>query len=462
LRPVPAGQSALVEREPLADQPDVELHILTPPPSARSGPHVAAVAFPAHWSVADAKRLIYRELEECCLQPAGRCLHWSEDDSAIELVLGRLAGPTLDVPLDEGITERVEVHSGRTGAVRFACAAGWTRPRVETWLAERLQLRDRGRTALLSTVYRSRPVLAHFVSDLFFGGSCRPAEDTPAASRGLPPVEFVPVPALGAPRDGPRPRTGSSSGPAFVPAGHGGPGAVAVKAPRLRALRGGAGLEMDLADSRPVEHLPAELRALLPRHGLVNYLEACAVVTALESLLADAAFAQAVASWQSSRAACCQTGSPCQPAAGSPAHGPAIAVIALYPAQVELLRLLLRRSPAVAGCTWPIEVGLPAAFRQRECLAALVSLTRSHTHRAVSYGEGPHSLAEACTRAAERLLLFGDPATLARRVQWQGALDHLDEPSAQAERSLVARLVACLQGQGSHERAFCLREGGGV
>jgi superfamily I DNA and/or RNA helicase len=125
-----------------------------------------------------------------------------------------------------------------------------------------------------------------------------------------------------------------------------------------------------------------------------------------------------------------------------------VAVIALYPAQAELLRLLLARSPAVAAATLAVEVGTPAAFRHRDCLVALVSLTRSHSHRAVPLGDGPQALAEALTRAAGRLVLFGDPATLARRSQWQGALDHLDEHAARAERRLVGQLVESLEGQG--------------
>jgi hypothetical protein len=221
---------------------------------------------------------------------------------------------------------------------------------------------------------------------------------------------------------------------------------------------------VDLAENRPLEQVPAELRAALPRHGLVNYLEARAVVQSLENLLADPAFRDAAAQWQADRAAPCAQAGPACPshAGGGMGHCPAVAVMALYPAQADLLRLLLRHSPALADLPWAVEVGLPATFRQRECLAALVSLTRSHTHRAVSYGDGPQSLAEACTRAADRLILFGDPATLARRTQWQGALDHLDEGAAQAERGLAAGLLACIQGQGPQARALRLREGGGV
>jgi len=89
----------------------------------------------------------------------------------------------------------------------------------------------------------------------------------------------------------------------------------------------------------------------------------------------------------------------------------------------------------------------------------LVSLTRSHTHRAVTFGDSPQTLALALTRARDRLLLFGDPGTLVRRSQWLGRLDHLDEAAAARERELIAQLVRYLQGHGPHPRAFHLREG---
>jgi superfamily I DNA and/or RNA helicase len=127
-----------------------------------------------------------------------------------------------------------------------------------------------------------------------------------------------------------------------------------------------------------------------------------------------------------------------------------VGVIALYAAQAELLRRLIERSAALAASGLSVEVGTPATFRQRECLAALVSLTRSHSHRAVTFGEGPHALALALTRAASRLQLFGDPGTLARRTQWGGPVDHLDEAAAARERALVSRLLAHLHGPAPH------------
>jgi hypothetical protein len=189
--------------------------------------------------------------------------------------------------------------------------------------------------------------------------------------------------------------------------------------------------------------MPAEVRAALPGHGLVNYPEARAVVQALEALLADEAFRAASADWQRRALGC-----------------PSVAVMALFPAQVELLRILVRRSAGLAGSGVPVEVGPPAAFHQRECLVALLSLTRSHTHRAVPYADGPATWAQALTRCASRLVLFGDLGTLARRGQWQGALDHLDEWAGRREQALVGRLLGYAQGHGAHPKAFRLRESG--
>jgi superfamily I DNA and/or RNA helicase len=136
--------------------------------------------------------------------------------------------------------------------------------------------------------------------------------------------------------------------------------------------------------------------------------------------------------------------------------------MALYPSQVELIRLLMHRHPALAGKAVRVEVGLPSAFRQREFPVALLSLTRSHGHRAVTYGDHPQTLVQALTRASARLVIFGDPGTLLRRSQWQGSVDHLDETSAGRERHLIAQLVRYIQGHGRHSRAFRLREGSSV
>src|SRR5262249_12362005 len=115
---------------------------------------------------------------------------------------------------------------------------------------------------------------------------------------------------------------------------------------------------------------------------------------------------------------------------------PAVAVLALFPAQARLLQLLVSRSAVIAAAAVPVAEGLPAALAHRECFLALVSLTRSHTHRAVPFSDPPRALVLAFTRAVARLVLFGDPGTLTRRSQWHGALDHLDELAGRLEQAL--------------------------
>jgi hypothetical protein len=203
--------------------------------------------------------------------------------------------------------------------------------------------------------------------------------------------------------------------------------------PRSERPRGGAGLELDLADPRHRERLPKEVRDDLPHHGFVNYLEAQKVVQTLAGLVRE-------------------------PRLLRPEGGPAVAVLALYPGQAELIRQLAAADPALASAASLYEVTVPADWRHREAPVVLLSLTRSHTHRAVSYGDGPQTLVLALTRARDRLILFGDPGTLARRSHWEGGLDHLDEPAAQCERDLVAKMVRWLHGQGTSPPAS---EGGG-
>lgn len=264
-------------------------------------------------------------------------------------------------------------------------------------------------------------------------------------------VEFVAVPPSEARRRGGRPGEGHAG--------------------RGRPPRGGAGFELDLCDSTHPEHLPASLRPALPARGLVNYFEAQAVVQALETLLGDPGFRADAAAWQRRPAAHGdQNGqAPRQAEAAPVPQVPLLVVTALYSAQVQLLRLLVGQSRvltqaglervaegqfrlALAEGTIEVLVTGPDALRQRECLALVLSLTRSHTHRAVALGEDPDWLPLTLTRPRGRLVLFGDMGTLARRAQWLGAVDHLDDVAAGREREVVLRLLDHLEGRGPAER----------
>jgi hypothetical protein len=197
--------------------------------------------------------------------------------------------------------------------------------------------------------------------------------------------------------------------------------------------KGGAGLELDLADPRHRGRLPGDVAAALPNAGIVNIQEAQAVLRVLETLAAEPGLR------------------------GSDA--PAVGVVALYEAQACLIRVLMQQSPALAAADIEVRVDVPTGFRQREYPIVLVSLTRSHTHRAVPFGAGPEALALALTRARDRLIVFGDAGTLARRCRWETSLDHLDEAASARERALLAGLVAHVQGNGPHRHAFRVREG---
>jgi hypothetical protein len=194
----------------------------------------------------------------------------------------------------------------------------------------------------------------------------------------------------------------------------------------------GSSLEIDLSAPRQGERLPLDLRGRLPARGFVNLAEARAVVRKLEELLVRSVH--------------------------SNGHAPQVVVVALYPAQAELIRHLLMQTPALAAHARAIEVGAPGQFRHREADIVLVSLTRSHSHRAVAYGEGPAALVQAWTRARRRLVLLGDPGNLLRRCQWRGVLDHLDEAAAGREGLLLGQLANYLQGQGPCQAAFRLCE----
>jgi hypothetical protein len=165
---------------------------------------------------------------------------------------------------------------------------------------------------------------------------------------------------------------------------------------------GGAGYEIDLADPRQRAALPADF-AELPARGFVNIPEAQALVRYLESLSGNVA-----------------TSSP-------------------FPSQVAVLRRLIARSPRLAA----VRVLDPGDTTAHECDVLAVSLTRSHVARAVTFGDTPSILAGLLGLARKKILFAGDPGTLARRLQWEGPVDHLDAADATRERNWVAALADC-------------------
>jgi hypothetical protein len=452
LRPVTPEQSQWLESERVADFPEIELRILAQP---RCEPRLAEVVFPASMSITQAKAYIFNELAELPVRAPGHSLRWVEEADRLLLHLAPAPLPgALSVVLQPGLREMVapagtgwegDGTAGReawqTCCLEFEHSAGWQRPRAEEWVRQHLGLRDLGRTVRFDVCYRMTPPLAGFLADLLFADSYRSPATLPFPDRGHGPagsvngssaaVDFVAVPPLRDgngdwERDGSHP-AGSRSRTTTLPRS---------SAPAL-ARKGGAGLELDLSDSRHRDRLPAELRGDLPGQGFVNLLEAQAVVRHLEAFVAD----------------------PSVRGVGGETV-PTIGVMALYPGQAQLIRRLMQSSATLAASNLDVKVDVPSAFREQECWISLVSLTRSHTHRAVSFGEGPPALALALTRARARLVLFGDPGTLARRSQWENPLDNLDEAASARERHIVSQLVDYLHGRGPHPEAFHLCEGG--
>ncbi|GIW81170.1 MAG: hypothetical protein KatS3mg105_2977 [Gemmatales bacterium] len=395
LRPVDDSQRSLLECENVADRPDIELRIFADP---QSEPVLAEVVFPTSMSIAEAKEYIFKELEELPIFTTAAAIRWSESPEAYVLQLQSPATTaTCVAQLASGVREIVGRETALTYCLEFDRQAGWTRQKAQEWIRTHLGWRDLGRTARLDVPHRMQPELASFLSELLFAGEYRVARtETQNGSR----VEFVSISAS-------RKKHGSSRSD----------------------RQSSGGLELELSDHRLRNRLPASIRSLLPRHGIVNYLEAKAIVDTLEQLVKE------------------------------PEEG-CIGVIALYEAQADLIRKLVEQSSVLQGSHRQIHIGVPAEFQQCECHLVLVSLTRSHTDRAVSYGDSPRMLSLALTRARSRLILFGDPATLVRRSQWQGPLDHLDETAALTERQLISHLVRYLEGAGPHQSLFQLRTGG--
>jgi hypothetical protein len=471
LQVVTPEQRSAVESERVADSPEIELRIWTPP---RGQPTLAEVVFPSSMSIERAKQYIFQELDQLAVQASHHSLRWVEEPERWVLRLANRHVPRdVSVLLQPGIRETVAITPAlknsagagvvleeplarvwQTCCVEFDRTAGWQRAQAEDWIHKHLGLRDLGRTVRLDTLHRMDVPLAAFLGDLLGvgsldtsippGGPILPrAVGGPNAARSgwQSPVEFIPVPPLPKMADRGKERDGERGGPATP----------AAASSLVLSRKGGAGLELDLADPRQRERLPAELRPELPKQGLVNYLEAQAVVRMLTTFAVNPPRMEPATALPDPKTARQGT---CVPRR-------AVVVLALYAAQAELIRQMIRQAPSLAHAGLEVEVTVPGAFRQQEASLVLLSLTRSHTHRAVAFGEGPRALVLALTRGCEKLVVFGDPGTLIRRSHWHGPLDHLDETAAARERELIAGLVRYLEGKGPHPRAFHLRKGSG-
>ncbi|MBI3407553.1 MAG: hypothetical protein HY040_04260 [Planctomycetes bacterium] len=389
--------SGQLEIEHVADYPEIELRIWSP---AKSRPVLAQVIFPPGMGFDQAKIFLYRELQEAAVEGVGRTswLRPHRDGWTLHL-RPHPSQEAVPVELEAGLLEWIEPSTGHTCRLEFG--SDWTRARVDRWLLENLRGRDLGRTIFLQTCYRHHASLAAMLGGILYADkavAARGADSGVGADPGG--VEFCAVPPLRkdhARKAEPLPRdAAAANGAAGFP-------------------REGAGLEHELGSNRSAERLPSELRACLPRKGFANYLEAQALIRALEELAVQPERAN-------------------QP----------VAVVALSDAQVELLRTLASRSPSLGRLT--LQFGPARQFHHQEFHTVFVSLTRSHSHRAVPLGETVSDLPLALSRARRRLVLFGDPGALYKRSQWLGPLEHHDANAAALEARRCAALVSHLQG----------------
>jgi superfamily I DNA and/or RNA helicase len=146
----------------------------------------------------------------------------------------------------------------------------------------------------------------------------------------------------------------------------------------------------------------------------------------------------------------------------APAGETSVFIIALYDAQAELIRRLLRNAPSLAARGQSIEVGRPQAFAHRDAPWVFLSLTRSHSHRATAFGAGPGELLLALSRARDKMFVYGDAGALARRAQWEGTVEQLDALQANQEHDLVKTLLAAFQNMPNSRTAPVGSEGSGT
>jgi len=114
-----------------------------------------------------------------------------------------------------------------------------------------------------------------------------------------------------------------------------------------------------------------------------------------------------------------------------------LVLTALYPSQVQLLRELAAEAPLPEN----VKILAPGEISSHGANVLMIGLARSHASRAVPFGETPELILRLVTLARERLIVFGDPATLIRRSQWDKPLDPLDASASDREIRWVTGLV---------------------
>jgi hypothetical protein len=155
LRPVADHDRDRLEREPVADRPEIELRILAEPSGE---PQLAEVLFPQGMQISEAKNYVFEQLGEAPICNGASSGLWSEAADGIRLDLEESPnGQLSNVPLANGIRELVE--STRTGwttcALQFTRSAGWNRESAAGWVEQHCGRRHRGRTVRLDQTEKS-------------------------------------------------------------------------------------------------------------------------------------------------------------------------------------------------------------------------------------------------------------------------------------------------------------------
>ncbi len=143
-------------REPLADQPEIELRF----PATDGDPLLAEIAFPGNTPVPDAKSFLFHTLGEVLLRPCGEPV-WNTETNAITV-----AWPAADVgtngawvDLELGVREKVTGVGlfAFTAAVSFDPAAGWDAEKATAWLETHVPTASTSRFAALPRTVGAPP-----------------------------------------------------------------------------------------------------------------------------------------------------------------------------------------------------------------------------------------------------------------------------------------------------------------
>lgn len=366
LQRVPDGDRGRIERENVADRPDIELRIWN---RRDSQPLLAEVLFPDSMGVEEATEYLFRELGEIHSHSLFKTGHWESDTESLIFRLGPRRDSTLRA-LTTVLADGVSLQWGAGSEIGFVFGTtmGWNHAKAKDWIERNVRHRDSGRACRLERNYRNVPALAEWLNVAVFAEVNKAAGPDPKCA-----IEFISVPH---------------------------------HVPNRGRNRGGSGIEIDLGDSAHRAQLPPELAVALPSDGYVNLPEARAVADLLQRLPTNRR----------------------------------IAVISPYFSQTELLRRFCPESVITSA----------ELLNQTECDVLVISLTRSHVARAVTYGNDPQILLRSFLRARCRIVFVGDPGTLARRSRWEGAIDHLDEADGESERRWVSALLPYIPQQTYH------------